>query len=726
MKSLLASLFLALLFAGAAFAQTPQRINYQSVVRNTTGEVLQNQTIGLRISILQGSDTGPAVFAETHTATTNNYGLINIQIGTGTNLGPQLNTIDWDANIYYIAVQIDPNGGTSYSILSTSQLISVPYALHAKTVEQNDDADANPTNEFNTGASLSGQTLQITDNGGTLSVDLSSLECDADCDPTNEIQTITKVGSIITLSNGGGAITDDVNDADASPTNELITSVTLTGTTLNIFDAAGNHPVSLASITGADGSATNELNMSANLTANTLNIIDAGGTISVNLSSLINDADANPSNELNTSANLTAGNVLQITDAGGTISVNLSSLVNDADASTTNEINTSMNLAGTTLFLTDGGGTLSVNLSSLVNDADASTTNELNTGATLTAGNVLQITDAGGTLSVNLSSLVDGDGSSTNEIQTLSLVGSDLSISGGNTITLGGGTDSQQLSIVGSNLSITNGNTVVLPGAVDTDDQTLSVAGNNLTIVDGNTVALPQQSLTLVGNNLSISSGNTVVLPGGTDSQTLSVVGSNLTISGGNTVALPGAVDTDDQTLSLVGANLTIQDGNTVVLPIQTHHVGEHFGGGIIVWVDSTGQHGLIAALTNAGAAVIFEEGVDGNDPMNSPGSLTDGLANTNALMLAAPAEYYAAAAADSYSYGGFTDWYLPSVYELEIMYHCGYVLGQYHLTINTQYWSSTEVGGAGVQAYRVTNNVIVAASQTAGGTALVRPMRRF
>ncbi len=666
MKSILASFFLALLFAGAAFSQTPQRINYQSVVRNTTGEVLQNQTIGLRISILQGSDTGPAVFAETHTPTTNNYGLINVQIGSGTNLGPQLNTINWGANVYYIAVQIDPNGGTSYSILSTSQLVSVPYALHAKTVEQNDDADANPTNEFNTGASLSGQTLQITDNGGTLSVDLSSLECDADCDPTNEIQTITKVGGIITLSGGGGAVTDDVNDADANPTNELITNITLTGTTLNIFDAAGAHSISLAPITGADGSVTNELNTNATLApGNILQITDAGGTLSVNLTPLLNDADASTTNELNTSANLTAGNVLQITDAGGTISVNLSSLVNDADASTTNEINTSITLTGTTLFLTDGAGTLSVNLASLqdgVNDADASPTNEL---------------------------------------QTLSLVGSNLTISGGNTITLGSGTDSQTLSVIGNTLTISNGNTVVLPGATDTDDQTLSVVGNNLTIVDGNTVALPQQ--------------------------TLSIVGSNLTISGGNTVALPGGTDTDDQTLSLVGANLTIADGNTVTLPVQTHFVGEHFGGGIIVWVDSTGQHGLICAYADVAGTFLFQ-GVNSANLIAT--NKTDGSGNTSALVSGVGAPYPAAVAADGYSSGGFTDWYLPSIYELELLMYSNYVLGNFALSYGSTlfYWSSTQdATAAGINAWRISNGPMnITSFGEAAVSARVRCVRKF
>lgn len=699
MKSLFAFIFLALVLTGSAVAQTPDKINYQAVVRGTTGAILQNQVIGLRISILQGSDTGPAVFAETHTPTTNAYGLINVQIGTGTNLGPLLNTIDWGADIYYMAVQIDPAGGTSYSILSTTQLVSVPYALHARTVEENDDADADPLNETNTGASLVGSNLQITDNGGTLVVDLSPLEDDADADPTNEAQTISKVGNIITLSSvggvGGGAITDDVNDADASPTNELNTGFNLVGSTLSITDAGSTQSVSLAGLI-ADGSATNELNTSATLVGTTLNITDAGGTLTVNLSSLV-DADGSTTNELNTSATL-VGTTLNITDAGGTLTVNLSSLV-DADGSTTNELNTSATLVGTTLNITDAGGTLAVNLSSLV-DADGSTTNELNTSASL-VGTTLNITDAGGTLTVNLSSLEDdADADPSNELQTLTLVGSDLTISGGNTITLGGGTDSQILSVVGSDLTISNGNTITLPGAVDTDDQTLSILGSDLTIAGGNTVTLP--------------------------SQTLSIVGSDLTISGGNTVTLPGGADTDDQTLSIVGADLTIADGNTITLPVQTRFVGEHHEGGIVVFVDSTGQHGLICAYADLVGTFAFQ-GVNSATLITS--NLTDGSVNTPLLVAAASGPYPAAVAADGYAGGGYTDWYLPSIYELELLLRSNYILGTSALKFGGTnfYWSSTQdPTAAGVNAYRCLGGPVAISSFGEANVHNVRCVRKF
>ncbi len=124
---------------------------------------------------------------------------------------------------------------------------------------------------------------------------------------------------------------------------------------------------SSTTVNDADSDPTNEHNTSVTLTGTTLNVIDGGGTESVNLSSLVNDADADPANEYNTGATL-SGTTLSITDGGGTQDVNLSSLqdgVIDADADPTNEHNTSVTLTGTTLNVIDGGGTKSQDLGSL-------------------------------------------------------------------------------------------------------------------------------------------------------------------------------------------------------------------------------------------------------------------------------------------------------------------------------------------------------------------------
>ena len=116
-------------------ASPPQKISYQAVVRNSTNALVTNQPVGVKITILQGSATGTPVFAETHTPTTNANGLISITIGTGTPAINGLIDVDWAAGPYFIKTEIDPAGGTAYSITSTSELLSVPYALHAKQSE---------------------------------------------------------------------------------------------------------------------------------------------------------------------------------------------------------------------------------------------------------------------------------------------------------------------------------------------------------------------------------------------------------------------------------------------------------------------------------------------------------------------------------------------------------------------------------------------------------------
>lgn len=109
-------------------AQAPQKISYQSVIRNISGNLVSNSTVGVRISILQGSISGTAVFVETHTPVTNANGLATIEIGSVNAL-----SIDWTVGPYFIKVETDPSGGSSYSITGTSQLLSVPYALYSET-----------------------------------------------------------------------------------------------------------------------------------------------------------------------------------------------------------------------------------------------------------------------------------------------------------------------------------------------------------------------------------------------------------------------------------------------------------------------------------------------------------------------------------------------------------------------------------------------------------------
>lgn len=115
------------------FAQPPQAFKYQTVVRDGAGAILQNQTVSFRMSIREGTATGTIVFRETHSATTNDFGLATFEIGSGTLISGSFSGINWGDDDYYLQTELDPLNGVAYVSMGTSQLNSVPYALHAET-----------------------------------------------------------------------------------------------------------------------------------------------------------------------------------------------------------------------------------------------------------------------------------------------------------------------------------------------------------------------------------------------------------------------------------------------------------------------------------------------------------------------------------------------------------------------------------------------------------------
>ena len=133
MKRILLALVTITTIALSSFGQAPEGFKYQAVVRDAGNFILTNQAVGMQMTIQQGAIGGTTVYQETFAPTTNNYGLVNLEIGNGTVVSGDFTTIDWSAGPYYIETAVDVNGGTSYDVMGTSQLMSVPYALYAKT-----------------------------------------------------------------------------------------------------------------------------------------------------------------------------------------------------------------------------------------------------------------------------------------------------------------------------------------------------------------------------------------------------------------------------------------------------------------------------------------------------------------------------------------------------------------------------------------------------------------
>lgn len=125
----------------SAFAQVPNVFKYQAVARDAIGELIVNDTVAFQISLLQGSPTGTVVYTESHDTITNNYGLVNLEIGNGTIVTGDFTTIDWSLGDYFLQIEMDETGGTNYTLMGTSQLLSVPYAKYAESSGASDDGD---------------------------------------------------------------------------------------------------------------------------------------------------------------------------------------------------------------------------------------------------------------------------------------------------------------------------------------------------------------------------------------------------------------------------------------------------------------------------------------------------------------------------------------------------------------------------------------------------------
>jgi hypothetical protein len=131
----LAAFLMSLINAG--LAQAPEKMSYQALVRNNSGALITNKPIGMRTSILQGSISGSPVYVEIYNPnpSTNANGIVTLEIGSGIPVNGTFASINWENGPYFLKTETDPAGGTNYTITGASQLLSVPYALYAKTAQ---------------------------------------------------------------------------------------------------------------------------------------------------------------------------------------------------------------------------------------------------------------------------------------------------------------------------------------------------------------------------------------------------------------------------------------------------------------------------------------------------------------------------------------------------------------------------------------------------------------
>lgn len=135
-ESICLMLFLWIVCCLSVKAEVPQGFSFQAVVRDNQGELATNRIVNIRISLLEGGESGMVLYAENHSVRTNSQGLVSLVIGNGSNQSGELSSIEWGDGVYFLKMEADANGGVDYQLVAVTQLLSVPYALHAQSAEK--------------------------------------------------------------------------------------------------------------------------------------------------------------------------------------------------------------------------------------------------------------------------------------------------------------------------------------------------------------------------------------------------------------------------------------------------------------------------------------------------------------------------------------------------------------------------------------------------------------
>ncbi|MCD4737181.1 MAG: hypothetical protein K8R53_14145, partial [Bacteroidales bacterium] len=207
-------------------AQIPQAFHYEFLVRTYSGNIATKTPVNLRISILDGSADGSIVYSETHNSTTDDFGMLSLQVGNGVDKSGGFGDIAWETGDFYL--KMDELGGKNFMLMPTQKLLSVPFALYAQRATNVDDADPDPANELQR-LTMEGDTLKLT-GGGWVNLSMTDNQTlqfhdnklfinngnevelpfnYSDTSQFNEIQRITRNGDLINLSKEGGAFVDE-------------------------------------------------------------------------------------------------------------------------------------------------------------------------------------------------------------------------------------------------------------------------------------------------------------------------------------------------------------------------------------------------------------------------------------------------------------------------------------------------------------------------------------
>jgi hypothetical protein len=731
--TILAALFLTAI----AFAQAPEKMSYQAVVRDSGDALVTSQPVGMQISILQTTATGTAVYVETQTPTTNVNGLVSLEIGTGIVVSGDFTTIDWSTDSYFIKTEIDPAGGTTYTITGTSQLMSVPFALYAKT--SGDGAgpigpQGPAGNDGATGASGLDGAAGATGINGTNGLDGATGA--AGTNGTNGLVGAT--GAAGTNGATGAAGTNGTNGlvgatglagatgpqglTGAAGTNGTNGSVGATGLTGDVGVPGLAGPTGPQGLTGATGAAgTNGTNGSVGATGLTGDVGATGLAGATGPQGLTGATGAAGTNGTSGSVGATGltGDVGAPGLAGPTGPQGLTGAAGTNGATGTNGADGATGLTG-------ADGAAGIQGDAGANGADG--TNGVqgiqgeigpegaqgNTGAA-GAANISWSIDAGD----NITNTNSGYTAITSDLNVfgftnlngLTNMNSDLNVLGFtylNDLNVDGNTNLNGPTNMNSDLNV-NGITV-LNGAIASD---LNVSG--FTNLNGPTAIASDLN---VGGNAS----------GMLQPSSAAHLTRKDYVDAGNAANVVNAAILNDLIAALEARIVALEQSQP-----QPATVGDFRAGGIVFWVDpADNTHGLVCALSDDATQVAWgcsntdlpnvpNVPYNGGNPVGLGAEIGDGESNTNNILNDCPIAPAALAA----RFLG-PEWFLPSAKELNEMYIHETTLEAVSgfSAFSNFYWSSTEfdVNNAWVQNFGFGGQ----ASTNKNGTHYVRAVRAF
>lgn len=722
MKKLLL-IVIAVITAGSLLAQAPSSFKYQTVVRNADGAVIAAQGVSFQISILSGSSSGNVEYRERHFVSTNDFGLVNLNIGEGDVITGDMATIDWGSDVFFMQIEFDPTGGNSFVLMGTSQLLSVPYAMHAKTAENVFSGNYNDL--ANTPAIPANTSDLNNDSGFITSAD------DADADPNNEIQVISISNDTIYLSNGGIAklpagFSGSFNDLSDVP---ALLDVNYEDDFNGDYNSLSNAPTNVSSFTNDAGY----------LTSSQVQFGVHASSISYNLWAISSSLDFH--GRLSNSDGSPAAGIMTVTfslydtpvggfplwqeiesimfNGGyfdyhmGYINPGLEDLFNQ-NSELYFEISVGPEVlvpriaperTGIAMKSYYAGSVDWTNITSMPANLDIDATDDFDGAYSSLSGapaNVSTFTNDAGYLTTE----VDGDAS--NELQFLSYSNDTIYLSDGGFVKL-------PASFTGSFNDLTD-----VPANLDTDAtddfdgaySSLSGAPTNVSTFTNDAGYLTSEVDGSVTNELQDLSS---VLGLGNDGAGNQIKNIGSPTDGNDAVTklyvdqliaridyLEEAVFTEHPTWAPVQFRLDqgetpkqIYDSDNTLLDSI---YGKIYQGGYIFYFNSATGTGIVAALSDQSNDMVWAPYGTTNAVATAIGS---GQSNTNTIVAYHGAGNYAASVCNDYTDGVYSDWYLPSKNELDAMYDVLHVNGIGNF-MNDNYWSSTEftISGAWEQKF--------------------------